>query len=251
MVLPLPWATIGVAVTVALAAAAVFARALTTSAGLVAAGFGSVIVVLAGFPFLLLLVVFVVTSSVATRYRFAEKRRRNVQEGTAGERGVSNVVAHIVLPAVIASAGGLRLVPPAQAAVAYAGALAFGVSDTLASEFGVLTGEAHSLLTGRKVASGTNGGVSAVGELFAFAGAGGTAVVGWALFAVFHAPVGPIPVFLAAVILAGFLGCQVDSVLGETLENRGYLTKGSTNFLGMLAAVGLALAFAWGIAGRG
>ena len=49
-----------------------------------------------------------------------------------------------------------------------------------------------------------------------------------------------VPVFLAAVVVAGFLGCQVDSVLGETLENRGYLSKGSTNFLGMLGAVAIA-----------
>jgi uncharacterized protein (TIGR00297 family) len=243
VVLSLPWATIGVVLTAALAAGAVYAGALTTSAGILAAAFGSVIVVLAGFPFLFLLVVFVVTSSVATRYRFAEKRRRNVQEGTSGERGVSNVVAHIVLPLVIAGAAGLKAVPPEQAAIAYAGALAFGVSDTLASEFGVLTGHARSLLTGRPVPSGTNGGVSTVGELFAFAGAGGTAVLGWALFAAFRTPVGSVPVFLAAVTGAGFLGCQVDSILGETLENRGYLTKGGTNFFGMLSAVGIALAF--------
>jgi uncharacterized membrane protein len=37
----------------------------------------------------------------------------------------------------------------------------------------------------------------------------------------------------ASIIIAiiGFLGCQVDSVLGAVLENRGYLTKGSVNAL--------------------
>jgi uncharacterized protein (TIGR00297 family) len=250
VVLDLFWGAVGVAVTAALAAAAVYGGALTLPAGIVAAAFGSAIVVLAGFPFLLLLVLFVVTSSVATRYRFAEKRRRHVQEGKAGERGVSNVVAHIVLPVALAAAAGFRAIPPAWAAVAYAGALAFGISDTLASEFGVLAGEARSVLTGKRVESGTNGGVSAVGELFAFAGAAGTAVVGWGFFVAFRAAIVPAVAFLATVTAAGFVGCQIDSVLGETLENRGYLTKGGTNFLGMLAAVGIALALTAGAVGR-
>ena len=38
-------------------------------------------------------------------------------------------------------------------------------------------------------------------------------------------------------MIAGFLGCQLDSVLGESLENRGLLTKHGVNFLGMLGAV--------------
>ncbi|MCI4337829.1 MAG: hypothetical protein L3J72_00785, partial [Thermoplasmata archaeon] len=44
-----------------------------------------------------------------------------------------------------------------------------------------------------------------------------------------------------AALIAGFLGCQVDSLLGALLENRGWLTKGSTNFLGMLSSIVFAL----------
>ncbi|MDA8055183.1 MAG: hypothetical protein M0Z77_05970, partial [Thermoplasmatales archaeon] len=36
--------------------------------------------------------------------------------------------------------------------------------------------------------------------------------------------------------LLAFAGCLIDSVLGETLENRGYLTKYSVNFLSALFA---------------
>lgn len=52
---------------------------------------------------------------------------------------------------------------------------------------------------------------------------------------------------MGVVAVAGFLGCQIDSVLGETLENRGFLTKHSTNFLGMLSAVALAAAMLWAL----
>jgi uncharacterized protein (TIGR00297 family) len=237
-------AAVGTVLTVALAVGAVAAYALTPLAGVVAAAFGIVIVVLVGFPFLALLILFVVGSVLATRYRIAEKRSKKVQEGVAGERGVSNVVAHIVLPTALAIAGGVSA-PPLSApalSVLYASALAFGASDTFASELGVLVGKARSILTLRPVTAGTNGGVSAIGEAWAFTGAGVTAIVGFAVFRVFSTPVPDPAIFLGTVVASGFLACQVDSVLGETLENRGYLTKGSTNFLGMLSAILLAAA---------
>jgi uncharacterized membrane protein len=32
-----------------------------------------------------------------------------------------------------------------------------------------------------------------------------------------------------AVLVIGWLGCQMDSLLGAVLENRGFLTKGGVN----------------------
>ena len=245
-------AGVGVVVTGCLAGAAIGARALTPAAGALAAVFGSVIVVLAGFGFLALLVLFVVASSAATRYGFGEKLRRRLQEGQAGERGVSNVLAHIVLPTVLVlgATAAPGLLPAAPLAFLYACAIAFGAADTFASEFGVLSGRARSILSGRPVDAGTNGGVSLLGELWAFVGAATTAAIGVGLFVLFVTPV-PIPaLMIAGVIGAGFLGCQVDSLLGELFENRGWLTKGSTNFLAMLTSILigaaiLALAGAW------
>jgi uncharacterized protein (TIGR00297 family) len=232
-------AGIGAVATVALAAAAVAARALTRAAGAVAAAFGIVIVVLAGFPFLILLVLFVAASAAATRYRFEEKRQRNVQEGTSGERGVSNVLAHIVIPTGLAFGAALRPVDLAPIAVVYASALAFGAADTFASEFGVLAGHARSVLTLRPVDPGTNGGVSGVGQVFALLAAGVTAGVGWFVFRWFGLGALPALPFVGIVTFAGFLACQVDSLVGETVENRGLIGKGGTNFVAMLAAVGI------------
>jgi len=233
-------AGIGVAATAALAAAAVSGRALTPAAGLVAAMFRVVIVVLAGFPFLALLVLFVASSAVATRYRFDEKRRRSVQEGLAGERGISNVLAHILIPAGLAVGAALRPSLAGSIGVLYASALAFGAADTFASEFGVLAGHARSILTFQPVPPGTNGGISAVGEAFAMAASVGTAVVGFLVFWVFQGPASSAAAFLGIVGVSGFVGCQVDSYVGELVENRGYLGKGGTNFVAMLSAVALA-----------
>ncbi|MCI4335465.1 MAG: DUF92 domain-containing protein [Thermoplasmata archaeon] len=237
-------ALVGVAATGLLAAAAVGSGALTRWAGVVATVFGIVIVVAGGFPYLALLVLFVAASVLATRYAFDEKKRRKLQEGTAGERGVSNVVAHIVLPTALVLGTTLLYgtgASPAVLPLLFTAALSFGAADTFASEFGVLSGEAYSILSMRRVEPGTNGGVSVLGTLWAFTGAATTAVLGWALFWVFHTNQLAADFAVPAALIAGFLGCQVDSLLGALLENRGWLTKGSTNFLGMLSSIVFAL----------
>jgi uncharacterized protein (TIGR00297 family) len=242
MVLTWELSLVGVVATGILSAIAVRTRALTPGAGVVAAAFGSVIVILGGFGYLSLLVLFVFASVAATRYGFEQKERRHVQEGRAGERGIANVVAHIVLPtALVVAILPLSWIgsPPTTIPFLYVAALAFGTSDTFASEFGVLSGRARSLLTGKAVESGTNGGVSWIGTAWAVVGAGATAFAGWALLAIFSTPEPGVAFVFPAGLVAGFLGCQVDSVLGELLENRGYLSKGSTNFLGMLSSIGI------------
>lgn len=235
-------AIVGVAATLLLAVLAVAGRALTPLAGVVSAMFGIVIVLFAGFPYLALLALFVVASALATRYRFDEKKLQKLQEGRSGERGVSNVVAHIVIPTGIAVAGGVA--PPAIPAnltgLLFASALSFGAADTFASEFGVLAGHARGILSRESVPPGTNGGVSATGQLFALIGAGMTSVVALLLFWAFRAPLPEVVLFVPTVTIVGFVGCQVDSVLGELYENDGRLSKGSTNFLGMLSAVAMA-----------
>ncbi len=252
MVLSLIPAAVGVLATGLLTLTAVLGGALTRTAGAIAFAFGSVIVIAAGFPYLALLVLFVLASVLATRFRFEEKKRRHVEEGTRGERGVSNVLAHILVPTALA----LYLAfaspgwPSISVAVLYTAALAFGASDTFASELGVLSGSARSLLSGRPVPPGTNGGVSGAGELWALVGAATTGVVGLGLFELFG-ELGTRPaLYLGVAIAAGFAGCQIDSVVGELLENRGYLTKGGTNLTSMAATVLVAAVLLWGLGGR-
>jgi len=244
-------AVAGVAATALLAAVAVAAGALTRPAGVVAAAFGSAILLLAGWPFLALLVLFVFGSVLATRYGFELKQAARLQEGTHGERGVSNVLAHITIPTALALGawGWPAVLPAGGLEVLFAAALAFGASDTFASEFGVLSGRARSLVSGAAVAAGTNGGVSALGELWAVAGAASTALLGLLLYWAAGGPlVAPVDLFAIAAA-SGFAGCQIDSVLGATLENRGYLTKGGTNFLSMLATVGVAAVLLYAVGG--
>ncbi|HEV2231521.1 MAG TPA: DUF92 domain-containing protein, partial [Thermoplasmata archaeon] len=86
MVLALIPSVVGVLITVVLAATAVRSGSFTVPGGVVAALFGSIIVVSVGFPFFALLVLFVVGSVLATRYGFEEKLRAKLHEGTHGDR---------------------------------------------------------------------------------------------------------------------------------------------------------------------
>jgi uncharacterized protein (TIGR00297 family) len=237
---------LGVAATLALALASVLAKVLTPPAAAVAAAFGIVSVLVGGWPFLALLILFVLGGSLATRFRYEEKRARKVAEGKQGERGVRNVLSHIVVPlgVVILFRMPDLLNVGAYTPFVYTAALACGTADTFASEFGVLGGKAVSILGGGPVKPGTNGGVSLVGEIWAFVGSLVTVGVGAALFV---ASGYSLPLLIGAGLwfaggtFLGFLGCQVDSLLGATLENRGYLGKGGTNFLAMLITALLAV----------
>lgn len=240
-------ALVGVVITIVLAYIAAHFEALTPAGAAIAAVFGSIIVVLGGFAFLVLLAFFLFASGVVTRYRFDEKARRAVQEGTKGERGVTNVLSHIFLPtALVALATVLpNQMPESATTFLYAAAIAFGAADTFASELGILAGSAIEILTFRPVRPGTNGGISGRGEGFALVGAFTIALIGIGVFLLFSNGLVGAPLFIGGVTLAGFVGCQVDSVLGEVLENRGYLTKGSTNLLGMASSILLGLVLLW------
>ena len=88
--------------------------------------------------------------------------------------------------------------------------------------------------------------MSPTGTLAAFYGALLIATVSTVLGAINGD--GTQPAFLfTTVIVIGWVGCQVDSILGALLENRGYLGKHSVNFLstfaGAIIALGAAMRF--------
>jgi uncharacterized protein (TIGR00297 family) len=90
--------------------------------------------------------------------------------------------------------------------------------------------------TFKSVPTGTDGGISLFGTIAALLGAASVAVAAVAT--------GLVPASqLATIILAGFFGTVVDSLLGAIFERRGLLDNDLVNLLSTAAAVGLA----WGV----
>lgn len=191
---------------------------------------GLEVALLGGVRWLALMTLFPVLGVLATRIGNRAKQEMKVAEAQEGERGVGNVLGNGLAAALVALSLLLDpVVPGRAAALAFATAVAAVTADTLASEVGVLARRARSILPPFAAAPvGANGAVSLLGQAAAAFGCLAVAVaavplldIGWALAWV--------------PALAGFAGCQVDSLLGATLEGdqvrQGPLTKQDVNFL--------------------
>ena len=228
---------------------------LTLDGTLAAFAVGLVIGIFGDVTWLFLLLFFLLSSFLATRYKFALKEAMGVQEGAKGERHASNVLANGVAPMAVAvvSLFNLGILPRAVSGVVFLSALAVAGADTIASEIGVLSKNAYLITTFEKVTPGTDGGVSWLGQLCAFGAALYTALVGYLVLALLARTYGfpptmtEQPVLLLIPAFVGFVGCQIDSVVGATLERKGYIGKTTTNLIatslgGILAVLLLLIA---------
>jgi uncharacterized protein (TIGR00297 family) len=219
---------------------------------------GALIVLFTDLLWLLLLFALLGLGSAATRFRFREKQERKVSEKAGGRRSTRNVVANGATPALLAVAAPLlaRTWSPDVAGVAYVSAIAVAAADTFASEFGSLAKRVRMITTFKVVPAGVDGGVSWQGQAAAAGGAVLISLLGALLLGLLPAWLrvagAPVPRVTVATLLlpvvAGFFGCQVDSILGATLEGGGLFTKEETNLLSITAGavLGLLLAMAWG-----
>ncbi len=218
--------------TAALAAVAQRLGAVTPR-GAVAGAAASLLLFLGAGPggFAGLTTVFLLTW-ISTRWGYERKRRLGVAEKREG-RSAGQVLANTAVAAVLAAVSPFVASPELWLAATVA-ALAEAAADTVSSELGQAAGGHTFLLTNfRSVAPGTNGGVSLAGTLAGLLAAGVVA----ATCAVF----GVIPTFHAAVATgAAMLGMLADSLLGATVEPRGWLNNNGVNLGGTLVAAGIA-----------
>ena len=224
---------------IGLVAASLRARILDKNGVIAAALLGFFVGCLGHWTWLLLLLCFLLSSHIATKWRFEEKTERGLNESSDGHRGWINVAANGGMPALVALIAffaedwdnGLWM---------FAAAVAVATSDTWASEIGCLDNRVRMITTLKPCEAGVNGGFSPNGQLAAALGGiliGISALV--ANMVMFSSNVSDSMVLAGIVAGLGFLGCQIDSVLGAVLENRGFLTKGSVNALSIIAGVGL------------
>jgi uncharacterized protein (TIGR00297 family) len=233
-------------------AAVAYRKRLLDGSGIVAAVAVGLTIGVLGHPAWLFVVLFYMVSSfAATKYRFQKKLEMGVAEGKRGERTWKNVVANGAPASAIAAAAGLfpALFPPGASGYIFLTAIAVAAADTLASEVGVLSDRAVLITRPHKhVAAGTDGGISPLGTAAALFAALYVAVTGFAAFTLFApATLGSDMRYMAIPVVFGFVGCQVDSVMGATLELGGRLTKGWVNFLSIAISTVLAWGLLWAI----
>jgi len=218
-------------------------RDMLDSSGLLAAmGVGLTVSLLGHWTWLVILIVFLFVGSMATKWRFEEKRALSIQESNEGARGWRNVMANgaaASLVAVLAWFG-----EGDWYFLAVACSVSVALSDTLASEIGSLDPRTRSIITLEAVPPGTNGGMSPTGTAAALLGALLIAAVAVLLAPVYGEPMSVASIFVVVTIV-GWLGCQVDSILGELLENKGYIGKHTVNFLATLSGAAMAVVVAF------
>lgn len=169
-----------------------------------------------------LVAVFVLTYA-ATRLGRNRKEARGLAEPRRGRRA-SQIVANLGVAGLFAAAGG------------YAGciaALAEAAADTVSSEVGQAIGGPARLLTNwNNVPPGTDGGITIIGTAAGLAAAAVVVALGAPHYALWPKT--------ATVWLCACAGLFFDSLLGATLERRGWIGNdlvnlGSTLFAALLA----------------
>lgn len=190
-----------------------------------------------------LLVVFLLTFG-ATRLGRQRKARAGLAESRRG-RNAAQVLANLgvcalacALPSLSAHPGETlhyALAAPLLAAIA---ALAEATADTVSSEVGqAFGGTPRMLLTLSHAPAGTDGAITLTGTLAGLAGA--------AILSAVAIPALALSIQQAALVwLAGAAGLFFDSLLGATLEQRGWLGNDLVN----LSSTAFSGALAYGVA---
>jgi uncharacterized protein (TIGR00297 family) len=195
------------------------------------------------WTWLVVLLAFLSAGFFVTRWRYEEKREMGFNEGEDGERDWTNVLSNGGVPLLISlyafvTEDWQELFPIFAASVAVA------TSDTFASEIGCLDKRVYMITTMKKCEPGLNGGFSPNGQIAAVAGSLLISLVGMGLGIVVGAEALSSPMeFILSITVIGFLGCQVDSILGALLENRGYIGKGTVNTLAIATGALIACYF--------
>jgi uncharacterized protein (TIGR00297 family) len=232
-------------------------RIFDLSGSLSAFAVGMVIGICGSVLWLILLLVFLISSFAATRYRFDWKRKQGYQEGSKGERNWRNIVANGGIPTSIALVSFVtealangdvdaNMFPKDVASFLFVSAIAVAAADTAASEIGIIDPRVYLITTFKRTERGRDGGISLTGQLVAFVAAAYTSVVAYVVFAAFDTELLAGPRTLLIPMLCGFFGCQIDSVIGATLETKGKIGKLGNNFLSIAIGTILAFLFALG-----
>ena len=192
---------------------------------------GIVALISVGFYWLFIILAFFIAGNLVTKYRYSEKKRQGIEQKI---RTIKNVLGNGLSAIIFAVLYALTQNP--LFLFGYLGAMATASADTFATEIGQVHGKPLLITSLKKVPVGTNGGVSLPG-LFA-------AAIGSAIISIIPLIFENNPSFFFIGTLSGFIGCNIDSVLGATIERKifdKHAINFSATFGGGIVAIGLFL----------
>ncbi|MCZ7385667.1 MAG: TIGR00297 family protein [Candidatus Methanoperedens sp.] len=205
------------------------ARIADISAMLSATLLGVVIIISSNITWLFILLAFFLLGSLFTRYKYDYKLARGMAEGKGGVRGYKNVFSNSLAALALAVAYGIFPAHGQILLAGYLGSVATACGDTLASEIGeTYKGEPRMITTFKKTRPGTDGAISHLGEAAAFFGAFAIAILAFFLIRNDF-------ILVIAVAAGGFIGTNIDSVLGATLQQKGYLSNNGVNLFATIS----------------
>lgn len=204
-----------------------------------------------GYVGLLALFTFFLFGNLVTRYKYDKKAVLGVAEGNKGMRGLNNVLGNGLSPLIFAVLYAVSSQSQSTLFVlGFSGSVATACADTFSTEIGQADGKPRLITTLKKVPIGTNGGISLPGLSASLLGSCLISIV-CLLFLSSSALTHRGAVFFLICLLAGFLGCVVDSILGATVEDRNpfNLNKHHVNILATLSGgvVAIVLGCSFGV----
>ncbi len=189
---------------------------LTVSGTVAASAIGLLVFSFGGWRWFVILLVFLVVSSLFTKFGYSRKQALGVAQEKGGARSWPNVVANGFGAAVFAL--GSTLLSVETVLTGFIGAVSAAFADTLSTEIGILTPSPPRLITDLKkeVPTGTSGGVSLLGELSVLISTIILALTVWSI------GVGPFSFteLFSIILVSGYIGTTIDSILGATYQAR-------------------------------
>ncbi len=192
---------------------------------------GVLIIVFSELFWFILLLTFFILGGVFTKFKYKYKESIGLAQSKGGVRSYENVFSNSTAALILAICYGIYPQHAELIIFAYLGTVATATGDTLASEIGTTAHSQPIMITTLKpTQTGVDGAVSVLGEIAALLG---SMVIG--LLPVLFGRVDHIFLALAVTTAGGFLGTNVDSLLGATLQKRGLLSNSGVNFVATFA----------------
>jgi uncharacterized protein (TIGR00297 family) len=177
---------------------------------------GFIILYFGSILWFFVLLIFFTTGSLFTKYKYRQKQTMELAEDNSGARSWKSVVANGAPAAAFAILYYLSH-NNSTFILSFTGSVSFALSDTMATEIGLLSkSKPRSIFTGKKIHTGQSGGITIQGEIAALIG---SLLIGTicGLF-LSEGIFSQMRVILPAAITGGMIATNIDSIFGATIQ---------------------------------